>query len=260
MRPQCYIIAGPNGAGKTTFALEFLPRFVRCLNFVNPDLIAQGLSPLDPGRSMARAGRLVLEEIRRHAARREDFAFETILAGRTYCRQIHGIEIVGYIIRIIYLWLPSPDLALSRIQARVEAGGHSVPEADVRRRFKRSLANLFGIYRPLVNSLNLFDNSGDSPVLIFPSLTTDSDRRNTMTSRDFSMEEFSQMALTAFRQAVARVMEDHRRRGKPVAIWKDGRVVWKIPDPPGEIQESPGPYETSPRGHDPGQNSAGRKD
>jgi hypothetical protein len=72
-----------------------------------------------------------------------------------------------------------------------------------------------------------------------------------MTSQDFSMEEFSQMALTALRQAVARVMEDHRRRGKPVAIWKDGRVVWKIPDPPREIRESPGSYETKPNGQKP---------
>lgn len=81
-----------------------------------------------------------------------------------------------------------------------------------------------------------------------------------MTSQEFSMEEFSQMALTALRQAVARVMEDHRRRGKPVAIWKDGRVVWKIPDAPPEIQESPGSYETKPAGHKPDQNGAGRGD
>jgi predicted ABC-type ATPase len=167
MRPQCYIIAGPNGAGKTTFAMEFLPRFVRCLNFINPDLIAQGISPLDPSRSMTRAGRLVLEEIRRNVSRREDFAFETTLAGRTYCRQIQGMKVGGYVIRMVYLWLPSPDLALSRIQARVEAGGHSVPEADVRRRFGRSLANLFLMYRKLINSLYFFDNSGEVPIMIF---------------------------------------------------------------------------------------------
>jgi len=167
MSPQCYIIAGPNGAGKTTFAMEFLPRFVRCLNFINPDLIAQGISPLDPSRSMTRAGRLVLEEIRRNVSRREDFAFETTLAGRTYCRQIQGMKVGGYVIRMVYLWLPSPDLALSRIQARVEAGGHSVPEADVRRRFGRSLANLFLMYRKLINSLYFFDNSGEVPIMIF---------------------------------------------------------------------------------------------
>jgi len=65
-----------------------------------------------------------------------------------------------------------------------------------------------------------------------------------MTSQDFSMEDFSQMALTALRQAVARVMEDHRRRGKPVAIWKDGRVVWKIPDAPRQDGETSAQCET----------------
>jgi hypothetical protein len=67
-----------------------------------------------------------------------------------------------------------------------------------------------------------------------------------MTSQEFPAEKLGDMALTALRRAVARVMEDHRRRGKPVAIWKDGRVVWKIPDAPGEIQESPGSYESKP--------------
>jgi predicted ABC-type ATPase len=167
MRPQCYIIAGPNGAGKTTFALEFLPRFVRCLNFINPDLIAQGISPLDPSRSMTRAGRLVLEEIRRNVSRREDFAFETTLAGRTYYRQINGMKESGYEIRIFYLWVPNVELALSRIHGRVEAGGHPVPEIDVRRRYKRSLDNLFHMYRQLTSSLYFFDNSGEAPIMIF---------------------------------------------------------------------------------------------
>lgn len=81
-----------------------------------------------------------------------------------------------------------------------------------------------------------------------------------MTSQEFPIEKLGDMALTALCQAVARVMEDHRRRGKPVAVWKEGRVVWKIPDPPGEIQESSGSYETRAARHDPGHNSPGRKD
>lgn len=62
--PECYIIAGANGSGKTTFAREFLPQYVDCLNFINPDLIAAGLSPFDASRAMRKAGRLVIEEIR----------------------------------------------------------------------------------------------------------------------------------------------------------------------------------------------------
>ena len=54
------IIAGPNGAGKTTFAREFLPREAECPDFINVDLIAEGLSPFDPQRASLRAGRVML--------------------------------------------------------------------------------------------------------------------------------------------------------------------------------------------------------
>ena len=57
MKRKCYIIAGPNGAGKTTFAREFLPVEAECLNFVNADLIALGLSPFQPEKMAIEAGR-----------------------------------------------------------------------------------------------------------------------------------------------------------------------------------------------------------
>jgi predicted ABC-type ATPase len=66
-----------------------------------------------------------------------------------------------------YLWIPSPDLALLRIRDRVESGGHNVPERDVRRRFSRTLSNLFTLYRPLLDTLHFFDNSSDTPRLLF---------------------------------------------------------------------------------------------
>lgn len=131
MKPQCYVIAGPNGSGKTTFAREFLPRYVHCLSFVNPDLIAQGLSPFDPVRAMTRAGRLVLQEIRYKRDQHEDFAIETTLAGRTYLREIQEMKVAGYTVHLLYLWILSPELAICRIRDRVESGGHNVPEQDV---------------------------------------------------------------------------------------------------------------------------------
>ncbi len=73
----------------------------------------------------------------------------------------------GFQVHLFYLWLPSPDLALLRIRDRVESGGHNVPEADVRRRFGRTLVNLFTLYRPLLDTLHFFDNSSDTPRLIF---------------------------------------------------------------------------------------------
>ncbi len=95
-RKRALIIAGPNGAGKTTFARHFLPREAGVLTFVNADLIAAGLSPLDPDRAAAQAGRLMIQAIRNHVARGEDFAFETTLAGRRYARAIPEWQAAGY--------------------------------------------------------------------------------------------------------------------------------------------------------------------
>ena len=60
MQKKCYIIAGPNGAGKTTFANEFLPIEAECLNFINADLIAKGLSPFQPEKVAIQAGKLMI--------------------------------------------------------------------------------------------------------------------------------------------------------------------------------------------------------
>jgi predicted ABC-type ATPase len=73
--PTIYLIAGCNGAGKTTFAKQFLPHEAKCLNFLNADLIAQGLSPLNTRAAAIKAGRLLLVEFRTFVARRETFAF-----------------------------------------------------------------------------------------------------------------------------------------------------------------------------------------
>ena len=166
--PCCYIIAGPNGSGKTTFATEFLPHHVRCLEFVNPDLIAKGLSPFSPELAAVRAGRLVLERIREVSAQGRDFAMETTLAGLSYRPLLQRLkEDSGYELHMFFLWLPSPELALVRIANRVRQGGHDVPEADVRRRFQRTVRNLFQRYMPLLDSLCFYDNSARVPRLVF---------------------------------------------------------------------------------------------
>ncbi len=87
-RMNLYIVAGPNGAGKTTFAKKFLPNYADCKNFVNADLIAQGLAPFSPETVAFHAGRLMLEEIDLYAKRGEDFGFETTRSGRSYLGSI----------------------------------------------------------------------------------------------------------------------------------------------------------------------------
>ena len=166
-RPNCYIVAGPNGAGKTTFATQFLPLYANCRNFINPDLLARAYSPFDPDAGMLRAGRATLERIGEFAKARRDFAFETTLSGRTYLAVLRRLKQTGFDLHMFYLWIPTAELALLRVRYRVEAGGHNVPERDLRRRFGRTLRNLFTLYRPLLDSLHLYDNSSAAPRLIF---------------------------------------------------------------------------------------------
>jgi len=165
-RPNLYVIAGPNGAGKTTFAHKFLPQYVECLEFVNADLIAGGLSPFDPERAATQAGRLMLEQIHSFGNRGLDFGFETTLSGKTYVKLLKDLKKKGYLIHLFFLWISNVKLALERIELRVRNGGHHIPEAIVLRRFDRSLPNFFRFYQPLADSWAIFDNSEDVPKMI----------------------------------------------------------------------------------------------
>ena len=160
------IVAGPNGAGKTTFAREYLLKEADCPDFVNVDLIAAGLSPFDPDRAAIRAGRIMLSEIERRTHKGESFAFETTLSGHVYARLIPRWRMDGYRVRLIFLNLPNPEMAIARVAARVKQGGHNVASAVVRRRFEAGLRNFRDIYRQLVDKWEWYDNSGSTPRLI----------------------------------------------------------------------------------------------
>jgi len=161
-----YIIAGPNGVGKTTFARKFLPKYANCRNFINADLIAQGLAPFSPEAAAIRAGRLMLGEIRSSVRRRISFGFETTLSGRSYLRLIKQIKRKGYRVHLFFLFVEGVDVTLSRIRERVLKGGHAVPEEVVRRRFNRSVRNFFQEYQPLADSWYLLDNTATKPVSV----------------------------------------------------------------------------------------------
>lgn len=160
------IIAGPNGAGKTTFAEEFLPNEAQCPIFVNADLIAKGLAPFSPETAAVKAGRLMLEAIAEHEAKGESFAFETTLSGLSYARRIPQWQAQGYHVTLLFLSLPSAEMAMARVAERVRQGGHAVPDAVVRRRFAAGWKNFNEIYQKLVDAWALYDNSGDEPVLM----------------------------------------------------------------------------------------------
>jgi predicted ABC-type ATPase len=166
--PRALIIAGPNGAGKTTFAREFLPQEGRCLNFINADLIAAGLAPFSPDSASLQAAKLLAQAIDTAVAARHDFAVETTLSGRSYLGLIRAWRGAGYRVGLVFLRLPSADLAVERIRLRVQQGGHDIPEDVIRRRFAQGWANFQSLYRPLVDAWRLYDAS-ELPVQLIES-------------------------------------------------------------------------------------------
>ena len=109
------------------------------------------------------AARLLLTQIEDSLRRRETFALETTLSGKTYIRLFRRAQKLGYEIEIYYLWLSSPAHAIARVRERVGKGGHHVPAADVRRRFKRSIIHLLDNYLPLATRWTVFDNRDVPP-------------------------------------------------------------------------------------------------
>ena len=160
------VVAGPNGSGKTTFAREYLPREADCPTFINVDLIAAGLSPFEPERAALQASRLMIKEMESFFARGESFAVETTLAARGYARRIPLWRSAGCAVKLIYLWLPSVEMAIERVAQRVAQGGHAVPDHVVRRRLEAGWRNFNDVYKGLVDGWQLFDNSGPEPVLL----------------------------------------------------------------------------------------------
>jgi predicted ABC-type ATPase len=165
--PQVVVLAGSNGSGKTTSSRTILAETLSVLTFVNADVIAQGLSGFDPAGAAVAAGRVMLEQLRDLAANRASFAFETTLASRTFAGFLSDLRASGYYVRLYYYWLLSPDLAVMRVAQRVRQGGHSVPEDDIRRRYRRSIRNFFSLYRPLADLWEVYETSVQgSPRLI----------------------------------------------------------------------------------------------
>ncbi len=154
-----YIIGGANGSGKTTAALQILPNFLEVYEYVNADEIAAGLSPFNPESVAIQAGRLMLKRLETLVKSKVDFAFETTLSARNFAYFLRKCKDKGYRINLIYFWLHSPELAITRVRRRVESGGHNIPEDIIRRRYQRGKKNLTELYLPLCDRWIIYNNS-----------------------------------------------------------------------------------------------------
>lgn len=167
--PHLIIIAGANGSGKSTAAPALLQNAVHIDNFVNADVIAQGLCAFQPEKVAIQAGRVMLSRIHQLAEKQATFAFETTLSSRTFAPWIARLKKEGYQFHLIFLWLKTEELAVSRVQERIKMGGHSVPETTIRRRYHAGLQNFFKLYQPITDSWQLYDNSDSAQLNLIAS-------------------------------------------------------------------------------------------
>ena len=157
--PELVVLAGPNGAGKSTLAPWLLRDGWGIKEFVNADEIAKGLSGFQPESVALQAGRLMWERLEELAVSRKSFAFETTLASRTYAPWIVKRKAEGYRTRLVFIWLPSAELAIERVTDRVRVGGHHIPDDVIRRRYAGGLRILFELYLPLMDRWEVLDGT-----------------------------------------------------------------------------------------------------
>ena len=148
MSLEAIVIAGANGSGKTTFARQFVPVQYPDAEFLNADEIQR------EGVAFAHrvaAGKEFLRRLSDAEQRRSSFVIEITMSSRMYVNRMRRWKKLGYRVSLHFIELPSADEAVRRVAERVAAGGHSVPEADVRRRFGRGLQLFRDVYKALVD-------------------------------------------------------------------------------------------------------------
>ncbi|MCL2500059.1 MAG: zeta toxin family protein [Defluviitaleaceae bacterium] len=158
------LFAGVNGAGKSTF-YKLLD-----INFgirVNVDEIVKDKFQHDwrnPSAQM-QAGRIAVKILRECLQGNVSFNQETTLTGNTILTNINKAKAGGFIINLYYVGLESAELSIERVAIRERAGGHGIPEEDLRRRYINSFVNLKQAL-PLCDNVQIYDNSGRDPLNI----------------------------------------------------------------------------------------------
>ena len=160
MTKELWIVAGPNGAGKSTWVEGALgPQGPR---YLGADQIAAEISPEQPDLAKIPAGREFLRRLRRGIEADEHLVIETTLSGKSIGRYLEMAHSRDYWIAIVFVFLATPDLCVERVRHRVLKGGHDVPQADIRRRYRRAKVNFWETYRHQADEWHLFYNAAGS--------------------------------------------------------------------------------------------------
>jgi predicted ABC-type ATPase len=160
-RPVLYVLAGVNGAGKSSIGGHLLER--DGLTWFNPDTFARELmatTGCDQGMANAHAWRESMRRVDAAIAKGLNHAFETTLGGKSVAAKILEATKTHDVL-IWFCGLSSPDLHIARVEARVAAGGHPIPEEKIRERYPNAQLNLIKLM-PHAAYIKICDNSAEA--------------------------------------------------------------------------------------------------
>lgn len=156
------IVGGPNGSGKSTFVASYLSE--RTCPYLCADVIAAQLEAENEFLRQFAAGQEFYRQASVLLESDSDFIVETTLSGRTWRKYVQEAHSRDFVVTVYFVFLDSADTCVARVKQRVRRGGHNVPEADIRRRFSRSLNNFWNIYRKIADHWAIVYNAGSALV------------------------------------------------------------------------------------------------
>lgn len=171
--PELVIVSGPNGAGKSTFIGQYLLN--RRAHYLSADDLAKQLSPRRPEKAKIAAGRAFSQKVKESIETGACLVIESTLSGKTSRHLIAKAKRHNYLVTSMHIFQETPEICIDRVRVRVRRGGHDVPATDIRRRFYRSNANFWNLYRHEVHLWHLVYNSSERFRLIASGSGTDFD-------------------------------------------------------------------------------------
>jgi len=165
--------------------------------------------------------------------------------------RIKAMQAAGYLCHLTFCWLPSADMAVMRVARRVAAGGHSIPEDVIRRRYERGLENLFRDYLGSVDTWQVVDNTAPPPGKLIAlrgiaGAIQVADRviwnrlmaaymkpraeQPPIQAAHPEVTWTAQDIMDAINEAVTDALRRHKARGESIVIWRDGKIVTLKPE------------------------------
>ncbi len=178
--PGFVIIGGINGCGKSTLAsaaIEDSPDLFLGQEAINPDVITKQIADTFPSLAGDAANLVGVEKAEKLAwkaiAEGQSVAIETVLSSDKFVPLVDAARLRGFRTRLVFISLPTVELAIERVAQRVKAGGHDVPREKMLSRWGRTHDNLFRFLRQ-VDDVFVFSNADAQPKLVAERVGRDS--------------------------------------------------------------------------------------